>query len=36
MKGQITIESRADFDRWLEEMYAKQEATQPESVVKAE
>ena len=30
MKGRITIESREDFDRWLETMYARQEATQPE------
>jgi cytochrome c oxidase subunit 2 len=29
MKGRITIESRADFDRWLEETYARQQATQP-------
>ena len=29
MKGRVTIESRADFDRWLEETYARQEATQP-------
>ena len=31
MKGRVTIESRADFDRWLEETYARQEATQPAS-----
>ena len=31
MKGRITIESRADFNRWLEEQYAKQQATQPEA-----
>jgi len=30
MAGQITIESRKDFNAWLESMYAKQEATQPE------
>ena len=29
MKGRVTIESRADFERWLEETYARQEATQP-------
>jgi cytochrome c oxidase subunit 2 len=31
MKGRITIESRKDYERWLEEMYARQEATQPEA-----
>ena len=31
MKGRVTVESRADFDRWLEETYARQEATQPAS-----
>ena len=30
MKGRVTVESREDFDRWLESQYAKQEATQPE------
>ena len=30
MKGRVTVESRADFERWLEKMYAQQEATQPE------
>ena len=29
MKGRITIESREEFDRWLAETYARQEATQP-------
>jgi cytochrome c oxidase subunit 2 len=29
MKGRITIESRDDFDAWLERKYAEQEATQP-------
>ena len=29
MKGRVTIESRADFDRWLAKTYARQEATQP-------
>jgi heme/copper-type cytochrome/quinol oxidase subunit 2 len=32
MKGRITIESREDFNRWLDEQYAKQEATQPEAL----
>ena len=30
MKGRVTVESREDFDRWLEAQYARQEATQPE------
>ena len=30
MKGRITIESREDFDAWLEAKYLEQEATQPE------
>ncbi len=30
MKGRITIESREDFDAWLEQKYQEQEATQPE------
>jgi len=30
MKGRITIESREDFDAWLEQKYREQEATQPE------
>ena len=29
MKGRVTVESREDFDRWLEAMYRQQEATQP-------
>ncbi len=29
MKGRITIESREEFDAWLERKYAEQEATQP-------
>jgi cytochrome c oxidase subunit 2 len=29
MKGRITIESREDFDAWLERKYLEQEATQP-------
>jgi len=29
MKGRVTIESREEFDRWLAETYARQEATQP-------
>jgi len=29
MKGRVTIESREDFDRWLDATYARQEATQP-------
>ncbi len=29
MKGRITIESREDFDAWLEQKYREQEATQP-------
>jgi len=32
MKGRVTVESRADFERWLETMYARQEATQPEAM----
>lgn len=28
MKGRLTVESRADFDRWLKETYEKQEAVQ--------
>jgi cytochrome c oxidase subunit 2 len=28
MKGRVTVESREDFDRWLESQYARQEATQ--------
>jgi len=27
MKGRLTVESRADFDRWLQEQYAQQQAT---------
>jgi len=30
MKGRITIESREDFDAWLEQKYREQETTQPE------
>jgi cytochrome c oxidase subunit 2 len=30
MKGRITVESRKDYERWLDEMMARQEATQPE------
>ncbi len=30
MKGRITIESREDYDAWLEAKYREQEATQPE------
>lgn len=29
MKGHITIESREDFDSWIEKKYAEQESTQP-------
>ncbi|RLS30091.1 MAG: cytochrome c oxidase subunit II [Planctomycetota bacterium] len=29
MKGRVTVESRADFDLWLERLEAEQEATQP-------
>jgi len=36
MKGRVTVESRADFERWLEKMYARQEATQPEPLSAAE
>ena len=32
MKGRITVEPREAFDRWLAEMEARQEATQPEAV----
>ena len=35
MKGRITIEPREDFNRWLDEQYARQEATQPEATVAA-
>ena len=28
MKGRITVESREDFDKWLEERYREQTATQ--------
>ena len=28
MKGRVTVESRDDFDKWLAEQYAEQEATQ--------
>jgi heme/copper-type cytochrome/quinol oxidase subunit 2 len=31
MKGRVTVESREDFDRWLEAKYAAQESTQPEA-----
>jgi cytochrome c oxidase subunit 2 len=31
MKGRITIESREDFNRWLDDQYARQQATQPEA-----
>ncbi len=27
MKGRLTVESRADFDRWLQEQYAQQQTT---------
>jgi cytochrome c oxidase subunit 2 len=30
MKGQVTVQSRADYDRWLAEMHEAQQATQPE------
>jgi len=29
MKGRVTFETRESFDRWLEQKYAEQEATQP-------
>ena len=32
MKGRLTIESREDFNRWLEERYREQEATQDTQV----
>ncbi|MFM8578720.1 MAG: cytochrome c oxidase subunit II [Planctomycetaceae bacterium] len=35
MKGRLTLESRKDFEAWLERQYAAQEATQPESVSEA-
>jgi cytochrome c oxidase subunit 2 len=31
MKGRLTLESRRDFDAWLERQYAAQEATRPEA-----
>ena len=35
MKGRVTFEPRADFDRWLAEVEARQEATQPETLASA-
>jgi len=32
MKGRITVDTREDYERWLEEIEARQEATQPEPV----
>ena len=35
MKGRVTYEPRTAFDAWLEQQYAKQEATQPEAMAGA-
>ncbi len=36
MKGRITVESRAQFDKWLEEQYLAQEATQDPALAASE
>ncbi len=36
MKGRLTVESREDFDKWLEQKYREQEATQDSQVADKE
>jgi cytochrome c oxidase subunit 2 len=36
MKGRLTVQSRAQFNEWLDQKYAEQEATQAEAAPEAE